>query len=307
MYIGILSRNPTLYSTRRLAQAARDRLHQVELVDTLNVAVELNPDVPHLTTISRQKLPHFDAIIPRIGNSVTYYGLAVVRQFETQGVVTTASSQAIAQSRDKLHSLQMMRQAGLPTPKTMAVSSLVSLWYAIQAVGGLPVVMKAVRGTQGHGVLLVREFASAAAAFEKLHQGKEAVLVQEYLPEAEGRDTRIIVVGKRCVAAMERQAAAGNFRSNLHQGGTAHPITLSRETSQLALQVAAAHQLDVAGVDLIHSRRGPLVLEVNASPGLEGIETVTQTDVATAIITFLEKEYARQRVRKRGERGRLRD
>ncbi|MBP7998594.1 MAG: RimK family alpha-L-glutamate ligase [Chloroflexi bacterium] len=301
MRIGILSRNHALYSTRRLALAARERLHQVELIDTMSVAVDMNHDAPHMKTVSRQTLPEVEGIIPRIGSSITYYGLAVVRQFEAQGVVTTASSGAIAQSRDKLHSMQIMHRAGLPTPKTVAVFSLVSLWYAIQSVGGLPVILKKVQGTQGNGVLLARDFQGAAAAFQQLHQGKEAILVQEYIPEARGRDTRIIVVGGRCVAAMERCAAEGNFRANLHQGGTAQTVTLKRETVQLAVQAAQVHELDVAGVDIIFAERGPLLLEVNASPGLEGIETVTKTDVATEIVVFLEKLQHKQS-RTRGNR-----
>ncbi len=300
MRIGILSRNRTLYSTRRLAQAARERLHQVEVLDTMSVAVNMNLDAPHLKTVSHQTLPVFDAIIPRIGSSITHYGLAVVRQFEAQGVVTTATSTAIAQSRDKLHSLQIMHGAGMPTPKTVAVFSLYNLWYAVQSVGGLPVIVKTVQGTQGNGVMLARTFHAAASAFQQLHQGDEAVLVQEYIPEAEGRDTRIIVVGGRCVAAMERCAAAGNFRANLHQGGTAQAIECGRELTQLALRAAHIHQLDVAGVDIINAHRGPLLLEVNASPGLEGIETVTQKDLATEIIVFLEKLWQkRSRGRKR--------
>ena len=297
MRIGILSRNETLYSTRRLAQAARDRLHQVEIVDTMSVAVDMNLDAPELKTVYQQALPVFDGIIPRIGSSITYYGLAVVRQFEAQGVPSTASSKAIAQSRDKLYSAQMMHRAGIPTPKTVAVFNLYNLWYAVQSVGGLPVVLKTVQGTQGNGVLLVRNFHAAALGFRQLHQDKEAVLVQEYIPEAEGKDLRIIVVGGQCVAAMERSAAAGNFRANLHQGGTARAITLSHETTRLALQAAKLHQLDVAGVDIINAHRGPLILEVNASPGLEGIETVTGQDIATEVVKFLERRMQRRKKR----------
>ena len=302
MRIGILSRNESLYSTRRLAQAARDRLHQVEIVDTMSVAVDMNLDAPHLKTVYHQALPLFDGIIPRIGNSITYYGLAVVRQFEALGVPTTASSASIAQSRDKLYSAQLMHQAGIPTPKTVAVFNLFNLWYGVQSVGGLPVILKTVQGTQGHGVLLVHNFHAAALAFQQLHQSKEAVLVQEYIPEAEGKDLRIIVVGGQVVAAMERSAAAGNFRANLHQGGTARSIDLGQETLQLALRAAHIHHLDVAGVDIIQSHRGPLLLEVNASPGLEGIETVTQKDVATEIVAFLERQYQKQQRRQKRQK-----
>ncbi|MCB9423028.1 MAG: RimK family alpha-L-glutamate ligase [Ardenticatenaceae bacterium] len=312
MKIGILSRNPNLYSTRRLIEAAQKRDHDVRVIDTLGVAIEIGmPDrvdtgikvvesLPHrrrawgMWSEAASLLPQVDAIIPRIGASITYYGLTVVRQFESYGVITTAASQAIAQSRDKLHSLQIMQQAGLPIPKTAVIVKPEALYSAIQAVGPPPVVVKLIQGTQGRGVILARNWQTTAAVLEKLRAYNKQALVQEYVAEAEGRDTRIIVVGDRCVAAMTRIAAEGEFRANLHRGGTAVPVTLDAETERLALLAARSHGLSVAGVDLIQSERGPLLLEVNSSPGIEGIEAVTGLDVAGVMIEFLEKELEKK-------------
>lgn len=315
MRIGILSRNRNLYSTRRLAETARQRGHSVSIIDTVTVIVEVgednkaketirivNPRLAAVAPFLRGKhqngviqLPPVDAIIPRIGAQITYYGLAVVRQFEARGVLTTAASQAIAQSRDKLHSLQIMNQAGLPIPKTAVVNQPAAMIPAIQAVGGPPVIIKLIRGTQGRGVILANNLSTAEAVFDKLKELKRQALVQEFVAEAQGKDRRIIVVGHRCVAAMERAASDGEFRANLHLGGTAVPYTPDKDTEALALAAAQAHGLNVAGVDIIQSRRGPLLLEVNSSPGLEGIEQVTQIDVATEIIRFLEQSAARKK------------
>lgn len=312
MKIGILSRNPHLYSTRRLVEAAQKRGHEARVIDTMGVAIELGaPElaesgikvVESMTHRHRiwgmwsevtSFLPEVDAVIPRIGASITYYGLTVVRQFEAQGVITTATSQAIAQSRDKLHSLQIMQQAGLPIPKTAVIVRPEALYSAIQAVGPPPVVVKLIQGTQGRGVILARNWQTTAAVLDKLRAYNKLALVQEYVAEAEGQDMRIIVVGDRCVAAMIRTAAEGEFRANLHRGGTAVPVTLDEETEQMALIAARSHGLSVAGVDLIQSERGPLLLEVNSSPGIEGIETVTGQDVAGAMIQFLEEELAKK-------------
>lgn len=312
MKIGILSRNPHLYSTRRLVEAAQKRGHEARVIDTMGVAIELGVSllaeagIKVVESLPRRRhtwgmwseatsfLPEVDAVIPRIGASITYYGLTVVRQFEAQGVITTATSQAIAQSRDKLHSLQIMQQAGLPIPKTAVIVKPEALYSAIQAVGPPPVVIKLIQGTQGRGVILARNWQTTAAVLDKLRSYNKQALVQEYVAEAEGQDTRIIVVGDRCVAAMIRTAAAGEFRANLHRGGTAVPVTLDEETEQMALIAARSHGLSVAGVDLIQSERGPLLLEVNSSPGIEGIETVTGQDVAGAMIQFLEEELAKK-------------
>ena len=300
MRIAILSRNSNLYSTKRLVKAGRERGHDVRVVDTLAIAVEvglvnhagIGPKIITAGPFGLNRtgyVPQVDAIIPRIGASVTFYGLAVVRQFETLGILTTAKASAIASSRDKLHSLQKMSRAGLPIPRTAVIAKPQALFSAVQAVGGLPVVIKLIRGTQGKGVVLARNLATAAAVLDKVTKAKRQALVQEYIAESSGRDIRVIVVGDQTVAAMERKASDDDFRANLHRGGTAVPIELDENTKKLAVAAAQAHGLRVAGVDLLHARRGPLLLEVNSSPGLEGIEGVTGIDIAAQIIQYLEK------------------
>jgi ribosomal protein S6--L-glutamate ligase len=299
MKIALLSRNPGLYSTRRIAQAARSRGHLLIILDTLHVPVQVGHGP---TAAAIEPLPDVDAIIPRIGTSITFYGLAVVRQFEAKGVVTTATSQAIARSRDKLHSLQVMSSNGLPTPNTTVVSDPDDALKAIQIAGGLPVILKLIRGTQGRGVFLAREMHTVISVLKTVRRASEQMLVQEYIRESHGTDIRIIVVGNRCVAAMQRTASRGDFRSNLHRGGTAKSITLDEKTRRLAAQAARAHGLAVAGVDLLQSDRGPLLLEVNSSPGLEGIETATEVDVAAEIVRHLEQEERTARHRRRLQR-----
>ncbi len=299
MRIGILSRNPGLYSTRRLAETARERGHRVEIIDTTTVAVQIghgnnSAAVPQRLVASQPgtaettKLPMLDAIIPRIGTSVTFYGLAVVRQFETAGVLTTASSSAIARSRDKLQSLQLMSQVGLPIPRTAVVARPEALFSAIEAIGGLPAVVKLISGTQGRGVFLAHQFATVAAILQKVAELNRQAIVQEFIAEADGRDMRLIVVGDRCVAAMQRQAPAGEFRANLHRGGSASAFVPEPAIVAMAVAAARIHGLAVAGVDLVFSHRGPLLLEVNSSPGLEGIEKATGIDVAGEIIGHVE-------------------
>ena len=302
MRIGILSRNPALYSTRRLAQAIWARGHQAQIIDTTAIAVHLGAaGGPHLLTggaiglAATTPLPPLDAIIPRIGTSVTFYGLAVVRQFEAAGVFSAVSADAIACSRDKLHSLQVMAQAGLPIPRTAVVARPEALLAAVDAVGGLPAVVKLIRGTQGRGVLLAEHMATIAAMLRRAEELNQQAIVQEYIAEAAGRDLRVIVVGNRPVAAMERHAPPGDFRANLHQGGSATAVTLDRATAALAVAAARAHGLAVAGVDLLLSRRGPLLLEVNSSPGLEGVEQTTGEDVATVIVAYVEAAAGRGR------------
>ena len=313
MKIGILSRNRNLYSTHRLLQAAQARQHDVVVIDTLTVAVEMGLSAngkqikvvlptpqqsPRWGIISNrvQHVAPVDAIIPRIGTSITEYGLAVVRQFEQQQILTTASAEAIAQSRDKLRSMQLLVQHGLPVPKTAVIAQPASLYAAIQSVGGTPVIIKLIQGTQGKGVILARNLATAAAVMNKIQGAKRQALIQEFIAESAGKDWRLIIVGEKCVAAMERQAATeGEFRSNLHLGGTAVSLTPDAETVKLAVAAAKAHGLHVAGVDIVPSKRGPLLLEINSSPGLEGIEKVTGKDVASHIITHLEQLYRQQK------------
>ena len=306
MRIGVLSRNSSLYSTRRLVEAGRQRGHTMLVIDTLGVVVELGltEEKIALRKSSSQatmgglaypfvRLPQVDAIVPRIGASITNYGLAVVRQFEAASVPTTASSLGVGSSRDKLYSLQLMSRAGLPVPRTAVLVQPHLYFSAVQSVGGPPVIIKLNRGTQGRGVILAPNFRTVEVVLSRLRRLKQLLLVQEFVAEAEGSDVRVIVVGGRCVAAMRRTASAGEYRSNLHRGGTAVSVTLSPELEHLACRAAQAHDLDVAGVDIIHSRRGPLLLEVNSSPGLEGIEQATQADVAGAIIEHLEQKVVR--------------
>lgn len=306
MRIGILSRNPKLYSTRRLVKTARERGHLVEVIDTLSVAVHIGragqqtgePQLlldNSLGLATPTRLPQLDAIIPRIGTSVTFYGLAVVRQFETMGLITTASSAAIACSRDKLQSLQLMTQAGLPIPRTAVIARPDALYAAIEAIGGLPAVVKLIHGTQGRGVLLAHQLSTVATLLQRVEALNRQAIIQEFIAESRGSDTRLIIVGNRCVAAMERRAAPGDFRANLHRGGTAVAVEPDRDTVALAVAAARAHGLAVAGVDLLSSRRGPLLLEVNSSPGLEGIEKATGADIAGAIIDHVERTAANQR------------
>lgn len=311
MRIGILSRNRALYSTKRLMQSARARGHEVYVIDTMAVAVEVgaadsrDDGIKVVQSAYRpiginanqpvgkvHYVPMVDAVIPRIGASITQYGLAVVRQFESCDILSTASSAGIAQSRDKLQSLQTMSHAGLPIPRTAVIAQPSGLYAAIQTVGGTPVIVKLVQGTQGRGVLLVPNMATAYAVLDRLRGANRQALVQEFIAEADGKDLRVIVIGDRCVAAMTRIATSGEFRSNLHLGGTAEPAALDPETEQLAIAAVKAHGLNVAGVDILQSKRGPLLLEVNSSPGLEGIEQVTKIDVAVEIISYLERAMA---------------
>lgn len=297
MRIGVLSRSRTLYSTHRLLQAGRRRGHRMLLIDTIQAARSLGV-APRFTRNNRRRgarlrrtLPRVDAIIPRIGASITHYGIAVVQDYESRGVVTSAPAQGIERSRNKLQSVQLMQDAQLPVPRTVLISRLAELHHAVQMVGGYPVVIKITRGTQGRGVILAENQATARAVLSIFFRhGQRPILLQEFIAEAGGQDIRLLVVGRRCVAAMKRTAATGEFRANLHRGGVATLYKPDAHTERLALAAASLHNLGVAGVDLIHSQRGPLLLEVNSSPGLEGIETASQVDVAGAIVRFLEKE-----------------
>lgn len=312
MRIGVLSRSRTLYSTNRLIEAGRQRGHQMLVIDTLQAARSLGIGPLFNRTTNnhrhyqpaarrwRQALPRVDAIIPRIGASITRYGVAVVHHYEMKGTLSSAPSRAIENSRDKLQSLKLMQSAGLPLPRTALISRLAELHAAVEAVGGYPVVIKITRGTQGRGVILAENAATARAVLAVFFRhGQRPILLQEFLAEAGGRDMRLLVVGNNCVAAMERSAAVGEFRANLHRGGVASAYRPEPRAEQLALQAAALHELGVAGVDLIHSQRGLLLLEVNSSPGLEGIERATQVDVAGEIMRFLEKKRRQNGSKKR--------
>ncbi len=284
--IVILSRQANLYSTRRLIQVAEQRGHKPEIVDPLSCTIELN----QLSAPGEQCIdPTRTAVIPRIGVSITEFGCAVVRQYEQWGAWPLNPAIGIARSRDKLLSMQLLHGRRIPVPRTAMVGQSRGLEQAIEAVGGLPVVLKLRRGTQGRGVVLAFSRLAARRAFAALSGFQQYTLVQEYVAEARNRDIRVIMVGQEAVAAMEREAAPGDFRANLHLGGTARSIPLEDGIRDLAVKAAQAHELSFCGVDLIMTKNGPAVLEVNSSPGLRGIETVTGTDVAQAVIRHVEK------------------
>lgn len=291
MRIAILSANPTLYSTQRLLEAARQRGHEGCLVNHLNCQVMIEGGKPSILYEGRDLQP-IDAIVPRIGASVTDYGCAIVRQFEMLRVFTTAKSQAIMRSRNKLRSLQVLSKAGVGLPKTVFANHPKNgnVTQLIDLVGGPPVVIKLLEGTQGIGVVLAETTKAARSTIEAFYGLKKHVLVQEYIAEAKGSDLRAFVVGGRVVGAIKRQGHEGEFRSNIHRGGNAVAVTLTPDEEQTAIDATRALGLKVAGVDMLASNRGPLVLEVNSSPGLEGIEDATGVDVAGHIITYIEEK-----------------
>ncbi len=296
MKIGILSRKSSLYSTRRLSEAAEARGHEVRVVNYLRCYMDITAKRPIVVyqdlvadRSASEEVVHFDAIIPRIGASYTFYGTAVVRQFEMQGVFPVNESQAITRSRDKLRSLQLLSRSGVGLPTTTFGHSTRYTQGLIDRVGGPPIIVKLLEGTQGVGVVLAETRKAAESVIGAFRQLDANILVQEFIKEAGGTDIRAIVIGGRVVAAMERHAAPGEFRSNLHRGGTANPVKLTREERATSVKAAKALGLNFAGVDLLRSARGPLVLEVNSSPGLEGIEKATELDVAGKVIEFIEK------------------
>lgn len=288
MKIAILSRNSRLYSTRRLKEAAEQRGHEAVVLDHLRCSLIGEYQNPRIF-YNGVELGEVDAIIPRIGASVTFYGTAVVRQFEMQGVFSVNSSIAIVRSRDKLRSLQIFSRHDIGIPKTIFTDHPKDIDVLLKEVGGTPVVIKLLEGTQGIGVVLAETRKAAKSVVEAFHGLKANMLIQEYIEEAGGADIRAFVVNGKVVGAMKRQGAEGEFRSNIHRGGSARAVTLSKEQRALAVAAAKAMGLNMAGVDMILSRRGPLVLEVNSSPGLEGIEAATGKDIAGAIIGYVEK------------------
>lgn len=288
MRIVILSTNANLYSTRRLEQASKKRGHSVEVVDHLKCNLITEKQNPHISYMGRS-LDDADAVIPRIGASVTFYGSAVIRQFEMRDIFTPVSSQALMRSRDKLRSLQILAKVGLGVPKSVFTNYSSDVNEVIKAVGGVPLVVKLLEGTQGLGVVLAENRKAAASVIEAFNGLKARIIVQEFIAEASGADLRVLVVDGKVVGAMKRQAPEGEFRSNLHRGGTARIVTLTPEEETTAIEAAKAMKLGVAGVDLLQSNRGPLIIEVNSSPGLEGIESATGKDIAGEIIEYLER------------------
>ncbi|UII23335.1 30S ribosomal protein S6--L-glutamate ligase [Fulvivirga ligni] len=294
MKVGILSRNQDLYSTRRLVEACEVRGHECEVIDHLKCTLVMEQNNPTVIYKGRH-LDDFNAIIPRIGASVTFYGSAVVRQFEMMKVFTAVESQALIRSRDKLRSLQILSRAGLGLPKTVFTNYSRDTDDILNGVGGAPVIIKLLEGTQGLGVVLAENKKAAASVIEAFHGLKARVIVQEYIKEAGGADIRAFIVDGEVVGAMKRQAKEGEFRSNLHRGGTSQVIKLSRKEKSAAITAAKKMGLGVAGVDMLQSSRGPLILEVNSSPGLEGIENATGLDIAGKIVEYLDRNSSKQK------------
>jgi ribosomal protein S6--L-glutamate ligase len=288
MRIAILSRNPNLYSTRRLVEAGQQRGHEILVVDHQKCVLVIEQSRPQII-YKGNPLEGVDAVIPRIGASVTFYGAAVVRQFEQMKIFSTVESQALVRSRDKLRSLQLLSKAGLGMPKTAFAASARDIDDVIKQVGGAPVVIKLLEGTQGIGVILAETHNSAKSVIEAFLDVEVNILVQEFIAEAKGADVRAFIVDGQIVGAMRRQGAEGDFRSNLHRGGKAQLIQLSPEEKATAMKAVKKLGLAIAGVDMLQSKRGPLVMEVNSSPGLEGIEGATGVDIAGKIIEYVER------------------
>jgi ribosomal protein S6--L-glutamate ligase len=296
MKIAVLSRNAELYSTRRLVDTAVARGHQVEVIDPTFCYMNINHNALSIH-YRGAPLEGFDAVIPRIGASITFYGNAVLRQFEMMGVYCLNTADAISRARDKLNSMQLMAREGIGLPVTGFADKPGDIPDLIEMVGGAPLVIKLLEGTQGIGVVLAETRTAAESVIEAFMGLNANILVQQYVSEAKGADIRCFVVGNRVIAAMKRQAKAGEFRSNLHRGGTATQIKLSAAERKTALRAAKCMGLAVAGVDILQSNEGPVVMEVNSSPGLEGIETSTSVDVAAAILDYLESQLQKHRER----------
>ena len=300
MKIAILSRKKTLYSTRRLIEAGAERGHDIQVIDTLRCYMNITSFRPEIH-VSGEALTDFDAVIPRIGASITFYGTAVLRQFEMMGVYPLNESVAISRSRDKLRSVQLLSRQGIGLPVTGFAHSPDDIQDLIKMVGGAPLVIKLLEGTQGIGVVLAETQKAAESVIEAFMGLKANILVQEYIKEAGGADIRCLVIGDKVVAAMKRQAQAGEFRSNLHRGGSASLIKITPEERSTAVRAAKVMGLNVAGVDVLRSNHGPVVMEVNSSPGLEGIEAATGKNVAGMIIEFIERNARPHRTRTRGK------
>ncbi|GAB4232012.1 MAG: 30S ribosomal protein S6--L-glutamate ligase [Stanieria sp.] len=306
MKIAILSQDPSLYSTKRLKEAGDQQGHDMRVINYLRCYMNITSHRPSVV-YNGKPLEDFDAIIPRIGASKTFYGTAVVRQFEIMGVFSMNESQAISRSRDKLRCMQILAREGIGLPVTGFAHATQDIDGLIETVGGAPLVIKLLEGTQGIGVVLAETYQAAKSVIEAFRGLDANILVQEYIKEAKGADLRCFVVGGKVIAAMKRQSAEGEFRSNLHRGGKAEKVKLTPEEKSTAIRAAKAMGLSVAGVDLLRSNHGPVVMEVNSSPGLEGIEKASEVDVAGKIIEFIAKnasptnnpDLLRKRVRDR--------
>lgn len=300
MKIAMLARNANLYSHQRLVEAAKARGHEIDILNTLRVTMNITSHRPEAYYNGR-KLTGYDAVIPRIGASITFYGLAVLRQFEMMGVWTLNESVAIGRSRDKLRSMQILARAGLGLPVTAFAHDPKQTDEVLQMVGGAPVIIKLVEGTQGIGVVLGETEQSAKSVIEAFRGANVNILVQEFIKEANATDIRALVVGGKVVAAMERKGTGEDFRSNLHRGGTARAVRITPEERSTAIRAARKLGLNVAGVDMLRSNHGPVIIEVNSSPGLEGIERATGKDIAGKIIEFIEENSTPGKTKTRGK------
>ena len=300
MKIAMLARNPRLYSHRRLKEAAEERGHSLDIIDTLRCFMNIAARRPTIW-YNDEQLPHYDAVIPRIGASITFYGLAVLRQFEMMGTFPLNESVAIGRSRDKLRSMQILARDGIGLPVTTFAHDPKQAGKVVELTGNAPLVIKLLEGTQGIGVVLADTDRSAKSVIEAFRGAGVNILVQEFIKEAGGSDIRALVVGDKVVAAMKRQGAEGEFRSNLHRGGTALTVKISPEERSVAVRAAKKMGLNVCGVDMLRSNHGPVVMEVNSSPGLEGVEKATGIDVAGKIIEVLEKRAERGTTKTKGK------
>jgi ribosomal protein S6--L-glutamate ligase len=300
MKIAMLARNPNLYSHQRLKEAAMQRGHELDIINTLRCYMNIASRRPEIY-YNGEKLRHYDAVIPRIGASVTFYGLAVLRQFEMMGVYPLNESVAIGRSRDKLRSMQILARDGLGLPVTTFAHDPKQTEEVVNLAGGAPLVVKLLEGTQGIGVVLADTDRSAKSVIEAFRGANVNILVQEFIKEAGGSDIRVLVIGGKVVAAMKRTGAEGEFRSNLHRGGSAQTVKISPEERSTAVRAAKALGLNVCGVDLLRANHGAVIMEVNSSPGLEGVEKATGIDIAGRMIEFLEKEAKPGKTRTRGK------
>ena len=300
MKFAMLARNPNLYSHKRLKEAAEQRGHTLDIINTLRCYMNIASRRPYIF-YNGERLPRYDAVIPRIGASVTFYGLAVLRQFEMQGVYPLNESVAIGRSRDKLRSMQILARDGLGLPVTTFAHDPKQTDEVLRLAGGAPLVIKLLEGTQGIGVVLAETQNSAKSVVEAFRGANINILVQEFIKEAGGTDIRALVVGGRVVASMLRQGAEGDFRSNLHRGGSARALKITPEERATAVRAAKSMGLNVCGVDMLRANHGPVIMEVNSSPGLEGVETATGIDIAGKIIEFLEKNAKPGKTKTRGE------
>ena len=299
MKIAMLSRNPDLYSHRRLKEAAEERGHELDIIDHLRCYINITSHRPAIF-YQGNKLEGYDAVIPRIGASVTFFGTAVLRQFEVMGVYPLNESVAVSRSRDKLRSLQLLARKGIGLPVTVFAHRTGQASHILELIDGAPVVIKLLEGTQGQGVMLGETDKSAESIIQAFGKLNAHILVQEFVKEARGEDIRCLVIGDRVVASMLRKGKEGDFRSNLHRGGSAEAIRITPAERSTAVSSAKAMGLNVCGVDLLRSNHGPVVMEVNSSPGLEGVETATKIDIAGKVIEFIEKNAKQRKTKTRG-------